>query len=134
MVNYTRLAATAKRLIEANGRSVTFRMRDRTAANVAQPWRGPDNIPTPPDGEVVTAVGVFVPAEGSGLGRQRVVDGTLLDTSEQVCIVAATSLPSGTDLGQFSTVEDTGRAWKIDYVDTLAPGATTLIYVLGVSS
>ena len=42
MVDFVSLAATAQRLIEENGRSVTLFRKDRTPANAAEPWRGPD--------------------------------------------------------------------------------------------
>lgn len=132
MPDYTQLAATAKRLIEANGRSVTFRRADAAPANASQPWRGPDAVPTPPDGAVVTAVAAFVPP-GSGFGRTRANTPELAQLLTQVCLVAQASLPDGTDLATFQTVVDGSRAWRIETVDTLAPSTTTLIYAVGLS-
>ena len=42
MVDYTALAATATRLIEANGRSITVLARSQLPDDSAKPWRGPD--------------------------------------------------------------------------------------------
>lgn len=127
-----RLAATARRLIEANGRSVTFHKVDRAAEVALQPWRGPDDVPTPPDGASITAIAVFVPV-GSGFGRTRVVDPTTQARTAQVCLVAHDSLPDGTVLEDFSTLVDGSSAFAIDSVEVLAPGGTRMIYALEVS-
>lgn len=134
MVDQVKLAATAERLIEANGRSATFRKRDRTPENASQPWRGPDKVPTAPDGASVTAIACFVPAGNTSfLGEGRLVAADLSDRFDQVCLVAHDSLPTGTRLEDFSTVEDDSRAWKIARAELLQPGGTRMIYALGLT-
>lgn len=127
MVNATRLAATAKRLIEANGRSVTIYKRARTAADTNKPWRGPAD--TPADTETVIAA--FVPPGGSGFGRSVIVDGSLAQAFDMVALVAATSLTSGVVLEEYSSIVDAdGSVWSIANVERLAPGSTAFVYVL----
>ncbi len=131
MVDYTRLAATAKRLIEANGRQITLRKRDRTAAAASEPWRGPDEEPTDPDGDVETAIAAIVPASGSGFGSTVVIDATLAQAFAKVALIAQGSLASGVDLREFDTVEDGTEAYRIANVEELRPASTTVIYALG---
>ena len=135
MPNYVKLAATAKRLIEAAGRTCTLRKSNLAVVDPGKPWRAPASPPTAPDGGAVITVKVaFVPPEGSGFGFERVVDGELADTYDQVGLVAADSLPAGTNLEVFSTVEDRGRAWRILRVGRLQPGDVPLVFMLGLAS
>lgn len=127
MVNFAKAAALAKRLIEANGRNVTVVKMSQTAANSAQPWRASEATPEASYG-VIAAI---VPATGSGLGRQRVVDGTLEDSYDQVALVAASSLPAGVSLEGFTFLDDGSTRWKIGTVETLNPAATTVLYSIG---
>lgn len=133
MADFVRLAVTAKRLIEKNGRTLLFYKRERTAANPAQPWRGA--TAATPDGSGVSILGCVVPASGSGFGRQRSVDGTSADTFEQVALIAANSVPAGADLESFSSVVDTdSRAWKIDGVEKMQPADVPLVFVVRLST
>lgn len=132
MVDYTRLAATAKRLVEKNGRTLSLYKRSRTASAPLQPWRG--TVEQDPAGAGISVIGVVVPAAGSGFGRARTVDGTLAESFDEVAIVAAASLPDGVELEGFSNLVDDSRSWKIDGVEKLKPGDTSLLYVLRLSS
>lgn len=135
MVDYARLAATAKRLIEANGRSITLLRANSTPTDASKPWRGAAaSAATALGGASITAIGVFVSPSGSQLGRTRREDGTLSVVFEQVCLVAAASLPAGTDLEEFTRVTDGGRVWRIEVVEPLNPGSTALVYSLGLVS
>lgn len=132
MADFVRLAVTAKRLIEKNGRTLVFYKRERTAANPAQPWRGASAATT--DGSGVGILGCVVPASGSGFGRQRSVDGTSADTFEQVALIAANSVPAGADLESFSSIVDGKRAWKIDGIEKLQPADVPLVFVVRLST
>ena len=149
MADFVKAAATAKRLIEANGRSVTFFKLNRTAADPTKPWRGPtlDADPTSAlEGSKVTAKAAFVPASGSGFGRdardrttaaQRQeggAGGTLVRDIKQIALVAASSMPSGTDLELFDAMRDGDRVWKIQFANILAPATTDIIWEVGVGS
>jgi len=132
MVNYAKLRATAQRLIEANGRTVTLRKDDETPDGDA--WRGPDDEPTPPDGDVLTPKVVFVPPRGSGLGAIVQIDPSLFQRYEKVAIVAAASVEDA-GLEDFSTLVDSdGRTWRISSVERLQPGDVALLFTLGLNS
>lgn len=132
MADFVKLAATAKRLIEKNGRVVSLFKRSTTPANASQPWRGATALDA--SGNPLNVIACVVPAAGSGFGRRRVVDGELAEAFEQVALVAASSLPADTELERFSTVVDGKRTWKIDAVDKLQPADVPLVYVLGLTS
>jgi hypothetical protein len=144
VVDYDKLAATAKRLVEANGRAVTLLKANRSPETPSEPWRGPDVSDEPgvaEGGDSISGVlACFVPL-GSGLGllgmdRAAEIDGgpSLLRNVEQVALVAATSLPNGTDLAEFDAIRDGGRIWKIHIVSSLRPATTGLIWSLGVGA
>lgn len=131
MVDFTALAATAKRLVEANGRSVTLYRQSRTPAAAGQPWRGPD-LTSPDDTEAVTMA--FVPASGAGLGKMLVDrDGNLVRALDQVGLLAATS--AGTFVvEEGDAVVDGSTVWRVVVVETLRPASTALLYVLGLKA
>ena len=137
MVNYVALAATAKRLIEANGRLVTLFKRDRDPAVAGQPWRGPDLIPTPPDGIILGPIRVaFVPASGSGFGKM-LFDGetNLAVKIDQVGIMATVSAAdlsvSEADIEKMDSLLDGTEVLKIVSKGHLKPADTSLIFLLG---
>ncbi len=135
MVDYVRLAATAQRLVEANGRSVTAYKTNRTPDNPAEPWRGTSSTPsTGAGGDSAPLIIAFVPPRGTGLGKllER-ADGTLLDTIEQVGLLAADTVPAGDDIESFDQVLDGSTLYKIEQRETLKPGDTAVLHVLGLS-
>jgi hypothetical protein len=135
--DYAKLAATAKRLIEQNGRPVTLYKANREPADPAQPWRGVDlgSAPTGADGggRISNVKAAFVPVRGTSLGQDATEgpEGLQRDI-EQSVLIAATSLPAGSDLSAYDTLLDGGRIWRIYSIGKLAPGTTTLIWDLGV--
>jgi hypothetical protein len=60
MADYVRLAATAKRLVESNGRPVSFVRLQDAPADPDKPWRGAADPRTPPAATVAGAA-VAVP-------------------------------------------------------------------------
>jgi hypothetical protein len=135
--DFVKLAATAKRLIEQSGRAVTLYKQNREPADEAQPWRGPD-MSVPPSsaeggGRLSGVKAAFVPARGSGFGRDYVErQDDLSRNVEQVALIAATSLPAGTDLGAFDSMLDGSTVWRIYFAAKLAPATTALCWELGV--
>ena len=135
MADFEKAAATAKRLIEANGREVAFLKRNRTAADPSKPWRGPtEPIAEADGGGVVPAVCAFVPASGSGLGRL-VNDGrgAVATAYEQVGLVAEDSLPAGTDLEPFGFLRDGDTVWRIVSKARLQPASRSILYALALA-
>lgn len=142
MVDFVKMAAVAKRLIEANGRDVTLYKRDRTPAVAGEPWRGPDSTPTPPDGLVIGPVKMaFVPATGSGFGKLLFSgDETLMQKIDEVGLLAADSIEdlvppfADTDIEAIDTLKDGTRIYKVVEVGHLKPADKSLLFVLGLKA
>jgi hypothetical protein len=132
VADFVKLAATAKRLIEKNGRTLSLYKRSTTPANALQPWRG--TAAADADGDPLDLIVCVVPASGSGFGRERVVDGELAEAFSEVGLIAASSVPAGVDLERFSSLVDGKRAWKINKVGKLQPADVPLVFVLELSS
>lgn len=116
MANFAKLAATAKRLIEKNGRTVTLKKRGQAVADPTHPWRGADEA---------GVVSVDVKAV--------ILDYVLTpDTSDFVkrglkrALVAALSATE--DLRDFTIMTDGAETWELLECKTLAPADTRLLY------
>lgn len=125
--DYSGLVATAAELIERFGRTVTIQGVDETPGDATRPWRGPDA--TPPQQAGVPMV--FLPPGGSGLGRQLTVDDTLLETYDQVALLAADALDGTVAAENIAVVVDSGDRWRVERVQTLRPGGSSILHVLG---
>lgn len=137
MVDYTSLAATAERLIADAGRSVTFVRMERTAVDPAKPWR---SAATPANDSAASVTGaaesrieatavMVQPSSASklGLSTDKMDDGA---RAEKIFIVARNAVD--VDLATYDTVVDGGTVWRIEFVEELKPGATSLLYFVGV--
>lgn len=127
MADFVRLAAVAKRLVEANGRLVQGYRRATTPADGAKPWRGTAAAAT---GTPAALPICFVPPGGGGLGFVQSVDGTLDPATEQIGLLAAESVPAGVDALLLSSIVDGGAAWRVLRVDQLKPADVALLFVL----
>jgi hypothetical protein len=119
MVDYAALAATAKRLIDENGRDVTLTRKDRTPVDPAKPWRA--------GGTTDTTIGPFravvVPYTEEEMG------GTLIKRGDRQALVSG--LDGSTNLvEQYNTLTDGSDIWKIEAVDIINPGDTRVVYTL----
>lgn len=126
MVDFVKLAATSKRLIEANGRVVTFIRESETKADPLKPWEGPaDEVSDPPTSVDLSAV--FVPPNTvrqfgvTALGQGTEFDDVLAYT-EQIAIV----FPETNDLRVFTHVLDDVR-YGIIGLQVLKPATTQLL-------
>ena len=136
---HIKLAATAKRLIEKNGRAVDLFKTNRTPANPAQPWRGVSGAPTVPEGGVTipSVIMAFVPAEANDEGFGKMIndgDGSLSVAFDQIGLLATDSLPTGIttlDVEQADAMRDGVDIWKIVKRGHLKPGDTSMIFALG---
>ena len=122
--DYTEFALLAQTLIAENGRAVKIQKLDSAAAYPDKPWKGA-GVPTVTTERELPAV--FVPASGSGLGRD-IVNEELLSRVEQVALIAPTDI----NLSGFTVILDDGVRWSIDWVQELRPGPLTVLYVFGV--
>lgn len=129
MVDFTRLAETAKRLIDENGRSIKIIKLNQTPDDNAKPWRGNDNSRTSPADEIDTK-GVFVDIAGLASLGNITVDEELIKRSEMFVILNA--IDFGSSQGEdFEEVQDNNISWKIEGVRKLQPADTTVMYYMG---
>lgn len=128
MPDYTKLAATASRLVTNAGRTITLVQFNSTPAEASKPWRGATTPRTDPDATLEVS-GVFVePSSAVRLGMSTEIS-DLLKRSTQIIIVAATA-----DLSGYQEIIDSDtKRWKIVGMEKLQPADTTLLYFIGVA-
>lgn len=137
MADFVKLAATAKRLVEANGRAVTLFKINRDPDAPAEPWRGTSTPAAPGSGglEIPDVVVAFVPATGGGFGKMiQDLGGTLQVAFDQVGLLASDSLPAGvtpTNVEEADAIRDGSDLWKIVTRGHLRPASKSLLFVLG---
>lgn len=135
MVDYTKLAATAQRLVQKNGRTVTLVRRSTTPANSSEPWKGPADeaatITTP--GTTTGKVGITVKAvfakSDAELAELFGLAGEELRRGAKFAFVAGADM-TPEDLATFDTVIDGADVWQIESSDTLRPGDIALLHAL----
>ncbi len=116
MVDYVKLAATAKRLIDANGRAISI--VPRSLADPSKPWLGTvDDTPVP-------AIGVFTEY------NRRDIDGTKIQRSDQELSIAADGL--AVDIENVDAVLDGATTWQVVDTTVVKPGPIVLVYKLQV--
>lgn len=129
MVDYVRLASVANRLVQENGRPISFIRLNEVPADSSNPWDGPG-----PGGETSLSVyGVFVPPNTvRQFGLSALGEGTefedLVTFSEQIIITSQGEI----DLRQYTKVEDGGIRWGIVGLQVLRPGLVTMLAFVGV--
>lgn len=128
MVDYAKLQQTAIRLVEENGREVTFIEHSEVLPDPNKPWEGEADPRATPN-STSAQFAVFVdPASASRLGLST-SQPDLIKRSEQIMIVA----PGSEDLLKFQEVLDSdGTYWKILFLETLRPADLTLVSYVGV--
>lgn len=136
-VDYTKMAALAKRLITENGRTVQLVRPNETATDPAKPWLGsvagtPTLVSVPAVQLLPNQVRIF---GLSALGLAGTLEGTpneaakgLVQLSELVYIV----YPEGNDLRVFTHVRDGGVDYTIEATQELRPGNAIVLGFIGV--
>lgn len=120
---HVRLAATAKRLIEKHGRTVTFVKNSTTLTDSAKPWDGVAPA-SPTETSAVAAVFEDTTFDAAGTSVHRKNVGMVL--------VAQNSLGTAVDLSTYDVVNDGGKPRKITRRLKIAPGDTTVAWMLEV--
>src|SRR5262245_22897398 len=125
-MDYARAQALAQRLIQKNGKSLRFERLSAVPLDSSKPWRGPG---TPTVAETADTVGVSLPhASLIDLGFFSQDDELLKRPTEQVLLV-----PGGTTaLEPFTNILDGGVRWRVEWVRTLKPADTVVLYAFGV--
>ncbi len=124
MANFTKLAATALRLINANGRTVTVVKRGNNPVDSDKPWRGQADF----DKTVVSGKAVFVNSSDLGF---TVTDENNVKRSVKVALFAASS-DGDSELETFDEIRDGSVKWQITKTEVLAPGDIRLLYMFEV--
>lgn len=124
MSDHQKFIATALRLIAKHGRNVTFKVVSSTLADPTKPWKGTLTAPT----TIGPLKAVFVPFRGFEFGSV-FNDTALFKEVEQICMVAGNQ-------GSLETahiVTDSGKNYKIEWIQRLRPGDQTILYAFGVN-
>lgn len=122
-IDYSKMAAIAKTLVDGAGRPVTLVQLDYDAADPTKPWRGPVN-PRETPAQTLALRAAFVPLTGEaklGLSKE-IID--LAKKSSATCLIGSTA-----DLSDFQELIDSkdGRTYKITAAEVLAPGDLNLV-------
>lgn len=126
MPDFDKLAQTAARLIAGSGQTCTLGRLNTSASDSAQPWRGNSTPESGGETETVTASRVPV---SSGLGLSW-VSSDLVRRSTAFFLVG----PISGTMENFDQITDaSGKTWKIQGIEELAPDGTILMYALGVA-
>ncbi|MGD9210524.1 MAG: hypothetical protein PVI90_07100 [Desulfobacteraceae bacterium] len=124
--------AAVQELIQDSGRQITFIRFKQDPQESDKPWKGPVDPRTIPDA-VITLWGVFIqPAGMYDLGFDA-VDQDLLKKVKAICLVAPESANPAFDIATADELLDGTEYKKIEFVKTLRPSATTLLYYVGIS-
>lgn len=131
-VDYAALAATARALVEANGRQVTLRRLENAPTDAQKPWRGASNPASPADA-AATPFGVAVPPSSATALGMSTQDNDLVKRSEQIFIITPADGETQ-DYGTFhELVDDDNEPYRIVGVEKLRPATVTLLYFVGVA-
>lgn len=138
MVNYAKLAVTAEKLIEKNGRSVTLVKRSTVPETPSEPWKGPvDEVYTDGTpgalgdkaGVVVFAAFVDVSSDSELAEFFTSLGGEVRRGTKAALVAGLSVTPEAIE--EFDVVVDGDDVWNIESTDTLRPGTVVLLYALG---
>lgn len=127
MADYSSAIATARRLIQAKGRTVTLQRLEDAPADPAKPWRGPASA-TPPEATLALSVVQVQPSGANTLGLT-IKDEELLRRLSAILIAE----PAAEDVETYHrVVEADGSHWRIAFVEKLQPADDAVLYFIGV--
>ena len=125
MADFSKMAAVAQRLIQANGRTVTIVRHGKNPQDSDKPWRGSSEYPA----ATVTGKAAFVAASDLGY---KVRDAENVKRADKVALFAAAD-DGGQALEDFDVIEDGASVWHIMRVEVLQPATTRLLYMFEVA-
>ena len=127
MANFTKLALTAKRLIEANGRPITVVKYGNASQDQDKPWRGRKEYRE----AEVTGYGAFVPRTQLLATTAANVDGVIREADY---FLFSGADDGGYELEKFNAIIDSdGSEWKIASCELINPGSTRVLYQIEVT-
>lgn len=119
--DYSTIAATGLRLISEYGKSITVKRVNRVF-DTDKPWKKDTSSAAEQPDTDHTVMGVIADF------NHREVDGEIIQTGDRRLLVAAQGLAFEFDLRDL--IVDGSDQWRIVNINTVAPGATTLLYDL----
>lgn len=119
MVDYVKLAKTALRLIDENGRDVLFTVNSDAPLVAARPWEGID----PAGDDAFTVKAVVIPYE------LEEVDGKLVRAGDSRMFVAANTVTTK-DMKSVDKALDRSELWRVVAVNEITPGPTDVLFEL----
>lgn len=129
--DYTATAATALRLVEKFGKTVSVHQLATTPADGSMPWKGPTD-PRTPYASTKSVKAVMVGPDSlvqMGLAR---ADSDLVKSSSQVLIVAP-GPSEQTDLTQYHEVTNGDEVMRITAATMLRPADLIILFFIGVA-
>lgn len=126
-INYTRMRATAERLVEENGRTLQLVRKDQgNPVDPTKPWRSSTEA-----AEItVDVIGVVTEFE------KEEVDGTLVLRTDKMALVAAKSVsdaaPSNLNIEEYDALLDGATRYRIIHPEVIEPGNQRILYILQV--
>ena len=128
-LDYAKLAATADKLIAANGKQVTFKQQSQTPADGSKPWRGAG----------ANVESLTIPAFAVVLPNDELDDKEAMRRGDATAYIAASTFGSGdpftaADLVAIDTmVDNEGYTWRVHGVEIINPGAIRVLYTAALS-
>lgn len=114
----------AQRLINKNGRKIEVQRLSSKAADTNKPWRGP-GVPTIE--KRYKTKGAFVAVYGrTNLGSMGITPELLLRVDEVVLVAGGLE-----DLETYHQILDGTQTWRIESINKLKPGDTSILYAFG---
>lgn len=133
-MDYAKLLATAKRLLQKNGKQITLSMLDDAAGATGKPWLA---VANPRDPNVVDSIQVYavnVPlSAGASLGIKA---DAIFELSKNIksFYIAEPGTDTPDNFDQYQLLTDGSQELKIEFVEKLKPADTTLLYYIGVGA
>lgn len=120
----SRLAETAQRLINANGRTVTLHFTAAAPDSPSEPWKGNANAPA---GDTHDLKAVFESATEGELARTLFAalsgsSGTPPRRPRNSFLIAGLDL-EGFDYSTIQEITDEGQKWRVTGVEPIKPGS-----------
>jgi hypothetical protein len=116
VADYDKLLATARRLIEENGRTLTLRKPSTTPQDATKPWRGPASGSETSEDVTGVVVGLALTEETRDL----------IQRGYKQALVAPPE--TETDLKGYKTLVDGEEVWHVESVQVVKPGDVALLY------
>lgn len=131
-IDYALLRNDAETAIADNGRDITLIKSNRTASDLAMPWRGAVDLPLETEGVVIKAV--FQPVSGSRLTRRTETEEIVHKIADSDEFLLASQAVEALDFDphEYDLVQDGDSIWRILSIHEEKPGPVSILFYLRV--